>query len=112
MQHERVSDLLAEVERLVREDSLPAPAKREVAVSVADEITSPAVSLVAADEEEDDDEVSAVAGDALGLISNFFATGPGTKAFLTRVAPTSFYLAGALGWERAAQEVVSGAWSL
>ena len=45
--------------------------------------------------EEKDEGPSATPGDALGLISNFFATGPGTEAFLTRVAPTSFYLAGA-----------------
>jgi hypothetical protein len=56
--------------------------EHEVAVSVVHEIA-------------EKDDATAVAGDALGLISNFFATGPGTEAFLTRVAPTSFYLAGA-----------------
>ncbi|HZS58695.1 MAG TPA: hypothetical protein VFA43_05460 [Gemmatimonadaceae bacterium] len=83
--------------------------EHEVAVSVADEIHEH-VTFAAApalkpeeveedkeedEEEEEDEEATAVAGDALGLISNFFATGPGTEAFLTRVAPTNFYLAGA-----------------
>jgi hypothetical protein len=45
--------------------------------------------------EQEVDEPTAVPGDALGLISNFFATGPGADAFLTRVGPSSFYLAGA-----------------
>jgi hypothetical protein len=48
MQHaqERVSSLLAEVERLVREDTLPAPAKREVltAVRAARDATTAAAS--------------------------------------------------------------------
>jgi len=81
MQHaqERVSSLLAEVERPVREDTLPAPAKRDVltAVRAAREATTAPTSREMVR--------SSYAGDALGLISNFFATGPGTEAFLTRV---------------------------
>jgi hypothetical protein len=68
------------------------PIEHEVAVSVVVDEMSLAPD---AEEEEAEDEPTTVAGDALGLISNFFATGPGTEAFLTRVAPTSFYLAGA-----------------
>jgi hypothetical protein len=51
--------------------------------------------VVEKEEKEEEDEPTAVPGDALGLISNFFATGPGADAFLTRVGPSSFYLAGA-----------------
>ena len=68
--------------------------EHEVALRVATEIESIAFATEEEDEEEGD-EPSAMASDALGLISNFYATGPGTEAFLTRVAPTSFYLAGA-----------------
>jgi hypothetical protein len=70
-------------------------AEPAVAEDVVDEPIEAAAEEQEEEEESDESEPSAVAGEALGLISNFFATGPGTDAFLTRVAPTSFYLAGA-----------------
>jgi hypothetical protein len=78
----------------------PAPVEHEVALSVVDETlvaetAAPEEPAAPAQQEETNTEPASVAGEALGLISNFFATGPGTDAFLTRVAPSSFYLAGA-----------------